>query len=219
MDSNHIRLKARRSFNNSDGWSSRGYLPHFNSSGIIQFITIRLSDSLPQHVCAVLQAELSRLEADGVAPQLVEQQWRKRTEALLDAGYGSCVLAREGVAEVIVKALGILVVDGHEVLRWVVMPNHVHLLLKLQRGFELSPVIRAFKGRTGREANRVLGGTGRFWYPEFFDRYIRDADHLERVVGYIDDNPVRAGLVIKASDGRFGSAGYRRGTGGGGGPL
>jgi hypothetical protein len=65
----------------------------------------------------------------------------------------------------------------------------------------------------------VLGGTGRFWYPEFFDRYIRDADHLERVVGYIDDNPVRAGLVIKASDGRFGSAGYRRGTGGGGGPL
>jgi REP element-mobilizing transposase RayT len=216
MHSNRIRLKARRSFNNSDGWSSRGYLPHFNSSGVIQFITIRLADSLPRHVCAALQAELGRLEADGAAPQLVEQQWRKRTEALLDAGYGACVLAREEVAEIVVKSIGILVVNGHEVLRWVVMPNHVHLLLKLQHGFELSSVIRSFKGRTGREVNRVLGSTGRFWYPEFFDRYIRDADHLDRVVGYIDDNPVRAGLVTKASDWRFGSVGYRWGEGRGG---
>lgn len=211
MDINRIRRKARGSFKTHDGWSSRGYIPHYNLAGVIQFITIRLSDSLPQHVCAALQAELIRLAANGAVPQVIEQQWRKRTEALLDAGYGSCVLAREEVAEVIVKALGTLAVHGHEVVRWVVMPNHVHFLLKLQPGFELPSVIRAFKGRTGREANKTLGTTGRFWYPEFFDRYIRDGDHLDRVVGYIDDNPVRAKLVTKASDWQFGSAGCRRG--------
>ena len=90
------------------------------------------------------------------------------------------------------------------------MPNHIHLLLVLRTGTLLGEMLRSFKGRTGKEANKILGRAGRFWFPEYFDRYIRDSDHRSRVIRYIDQNPVRAGLVQVPEDWPYGSAGYHR---------
>jgi len=206
MNRDCIRRKAKKSFRADNRWWSRGYLPHYDSAEHAQFITIRLADSVPSHVQVALNAELESLRMKGGDSQAIGYHRRKRIEALLDAGYGSCALQAESVAEVILRALEKLVEQGHDVVRWVVMPNHIHLLLKIRRGTALSTVIRFFKGRTGREANKVLGASGRFWFPEYFDRYIRDSDHLAKVLRYIDENPVRAGLVGVAADWRFGSA-------------
>jgi putative transposase len=207
MDKDRIQRKAARSFKTSNGWSSRGYLPHFHREGVIQFITIRLADSLPRHVQNILDAELAVLKSSGLDPDGVGYQRCKRIETLLDAGYGSCSLRAMRVAEIVLHALRILEAEGNEIVRWVIMPNHIHLLIRVRSGASLQSVMRSFKGRTGKEANKILGTSGRFWFPEFFDRYIRDGEHLRRVIRYIDQNPVRAGLVRMAADWPFGSLG------------
>src|SRR5438046_6803284 len=64
---------------------------------------------------------------------------------------------------------------------WVVMPNHVHLLIR-----PLAPVpvlMRWLKGSTARGANRILGRTGQpFWQDESFDRYLRRSSQIERTI-------------------------------------
>ena len=77
---------------------------------------------------------------------------------------------------------------------WVVMPNHVHLLLQ---PWQAPPVIlRWLKGSTAREANRILGRTGRpFWQDETFDHWVRQEGERRKIIRYIEWNPVTAGLA------------------------
>ena len=89
---------------------------------------------------------------------------------------------------------------------WVIMPNHVHLLLRPLPGFSLEQIAHSFKSYTGLMANRVLGREGTFWMREPFDRYMRDSDHFERTVRYIENNPVKAGLCARPEDWEFSSA-------------
>jgi REP element-mobilizing transposase RayT len=77
---------------------------------------------------------------------------------------------------------------------WVIMPNHVHVLLEPN---VTSPIItRWLKGSTARRANQILGRTGQtFWQDESFDRWVRSGVELARVEHYIEFNPVSAGFV------------------------
>jgi hypothetical protein len=50
---------------------------------------------------------------------------------------------------------------------------------------------------------------GAFWQDDYFDRYIRDEAHYRRVVRYIENNPVKAGLVRTAAEWPWSSAHYR----------
>src|SRR5450759_2591517 len=68
-------------------WYSRGYLPHFESSEATQHVTFHLADSLPQTVLLRLEAEMKALPAE---KRDVER--RKRVDAWIDAGHGSCVM-------------------------------------------------------------------------------------------------------------------------------
>ncbi len=87
------------------------------------------------------------------------------------------------------------------------MPNHAHVLLETLPDHRLSEVAHAWKSSTSKEANRFLGRVGRFWQPEYFDRAIRDDSHLASAIRCIDDNPVKAGLVERAEDWPYSSAG------------
>ena len=55
-------------------------------------------------------------------------------------------------------------------------------------------------------------GAGRFWQPDYFDRYLRGEDHFDAAINYIEKNPVEAGLVAQPEEWRFGSA-WRRARG------
>ena len=88
---------------------------------------------------------------------------------------------------------------------FVVMPNHLHLLF--YPFVDLPLVIRSLKGASARRANQVLGRTGQsLWQQEWFDHWVRDASEWERIVRYIERNPVRAGLANKPEDYRWSSA-------------
>jgi hypothetical protein len=105
------------------GWHSRGYLPHFESSEVTQHVTFHLADSLPQTVLLRLEAELKTLPAE---KRDVER--RKRVDAWIDAGHGSCVLRKPGIADMVQGSLLTFDSQRYRLLAWVVMPNHVHVL-------------------------------------------------------------------------------------------
>ncbi len=77
------------------------------------------------------------------------------------------------------------------------MPNHVHVLFTLEGSSNLSFIIQSWKGCTALQANRLLGRTGRFWQPEYFDRLIKTTRQFEFYLRYILNNPVKAGLCVE----------------------
>ena len=88
---------------------------------------------------------------------------------------------------------------------WVVMPNHVHVIL--QPRIKLPALTRWLKGRTSRTANRMLGRTGKaFWQDESFDHWIRCDHDLNELIDYVENNPVKAGLVQVAEEWPWSSA-------------
>ena len=88
---------------------------------------------------------------------------------------------------------------------WVVMPNHVHLLIAPLA--PMAAITKAIKGATARQANRLLGRTGKyFWQDESFDHWIRDEGKFGKVKKYIERNPVAAGLVKEESEWPWSSA-------------
>jgi hypothetical protein len=107
------------------GWRSRGYLPHFESPEATQHVTFHLADSLPQTVLLQLEAELKTLPAE---KRDVER--RQRVDAWIDAGHGSCVLRKAGIAGMVQGSLLNFDSQRYLLLAWVVMPNHVHVLFQ-----------------------------------------------------------------------------------------
>ncbi len=96
----------------------------------------------------------------------------------------------------------------YELFAWVIMPNHVHAVIKPVR--QLPVVMRWLKGSTARSANMLLGRTGKpFWQYETYDHRIRDTDELNRTVRYVERNPVRTGLALTIADWPWSSAGRR----------
>lgn len=82
-----------------------------------------------------------------------------------------------------------------------VMPNHVHLVctpLSIQgEVYSLTKIMQSIKGNTARQANFILGRSGYFWQHESYDHVVRDASELERIINYVLENPVRAGLTAR----------------------
>jgi len=177
------------------GWHSRGYLPHFDSPKTIQFVTFRLADSLPRAVIEALNAQ-----ADAV----------QRVDHELDNGLGACWLRRPDIAALVQDAL-LLHFDGdrYRLLAWCLMPNHVHVVIEIPGNHSLSDIVRSWKSFTSRRANAHLGRTGSFWHADYFDRYIRDDEHLARTIEYVEQNPAKAGLVDVAAGWLWSSARLR----------
>ncbi len=174
-------------------WYTRGYLPHYDDDSKLQSITFRLADSLPESTQQLLRDELKLLPE---REQTVER--RKRIEQWLDAGMGCCALRHPEVARTLQDTL--LKFDGerYRLIAWCIMPNHVHVLI--HPIIELGKIVQSWKSYTGRwalekNAELGLGVPGKvFWMREYWDRFIRDERHYDAVVGYIHNNPVKAGL-------------------------
>ena len=92
---------------------------------------------------------------------------------------------------------------------FVIMPNHVHVMIETRMGFPLQEILHSWKSFTANQANKLLGRSGEFWQREYFDRYIRNAEHYVQAVGYIEENPVKAGLAKVKMDWPWSSERFR----------
>ena len=180
---------------------SRGYIPHYEADGHAQLITYRLNDSLPAAVLVGLDEEL---EHDFQRSKEIERV--RHIEECLDKGAGSCVLANHSIAQVIEQNLLHFEEKRYKLHAWVIMPNHVHVLITPAHGVRLPIVVHSWKSYTAKKANTILGLQGEFWQREYFDRMIRSERHFAYTIAYIHNNPVKAGLCRNPEDWQFSSA-------------
>ena len=169
-------------------------LPHWQPEDAAIFLTWRLHGSLPKEYFE------SRRDPDP-AREFVRQD-RLLDKALLgptrlkDDRVAACVAAALHHADAVLKL--------YDLRAWVIMSNHVHLFVDPHVPLEhINRSVRAF---TAREANRILERTGAFWQHESYDHWSRDLRQSERIIAYIEENPVSAGLVQRPEDYRWSSA-------------
>ncbi|HEV2446608.1 MAG TPA: transposase [Candidatus Sulfopaludibacter sp.] len=174
-------------------------LPHWDTVDQPLFVTFRLHGSLPAHRVFPPDS-LARSGRAFVA-----------MDRLLDRGAnGPLCLNRPELAGMVVAALH----DGerrfhrYQLHSYVVMPNHVHLLVtpKVVATRWLAPL----KGFTAYRANDLLGSHGQaFWQDESYDHLVRSEAQFDRIQAYIEENPVKAGLVPEAHQHPWSSAASR----------
>jgi REP element-mobilizing transposase RayT len=135
-----------------------------------------------------------------------DQERMHQIELQLDSCYGECHLRMPVVATMVQTTLLHFDEQRYKLRAWVIMPNHVHVVMEVFDGHPLSEVVHSWKSYTAHSANKMLYREGAFWATEYFDRFIRDADHYAHVVHYIHQNPVKSGLAPCAEAWPFSSA-------------
>ena len=178
------------------GWSERGYLPHRDEPGLTQFVTFHLADSFPAAL---------RSEWEGLLQIEDDLERRRQFETYLDRGRGAGHLRRPAIAKLVEQALRFHHPQWYELRAWVIMPNHLHCLVKTG-AMPLAKIVKELKRYTAREVNKIFQRTGAFWCKDYFDVYMRDAEHELRTSHYIENNPVKAGLVREPADWLWSSA-------------
>jgi REP element-mobilizing transposase RayT len=184
-----------------ESWHSRGYLPHYEAGQQPQMITFRLYDSLPGTVLIKFNEEVEQVD-----PKKRDLERLRRIEQFLDNGAGACSLSNEAIAKLTEENLLYFDQKRYALHAWVIMPNHVHILLTPLPGALLSSIVHSWKSFTAKQANEILGREGPFWQKEYFDRWIRHEQHFRDAICYIHNNPVKAGLCLQPTDWRFSSA-------------
>lgn len=173
----------------------RRHLPHLYRIGQPVFLTWRLHGSLPPHR-SFPQKSITSGKAFAAMDRLLDE-----------TRSGPFYLRRPEIADMVVETIHHNANSLHrcELHAFVIMPNHVHLLATPH--IPLPEFMKGLKGYTAKKANQMLGLTGNpFWQEESYDHLVRDASSAERVRRYIEQNPVRAGLVSEPSQYRWSSA-------------
>ncbi len=209
-------------------------LPHWQPPGAAIFLTCRLYGSLPENVFEQLK-EAQKLvareieKASGSAEKIAElklNQHKKlfaRLDAVLDkAETGPRWLGQTEVAALVEDAILRRYAELYRLWAYVVMVNHLHLLLRpkplippqedpMNSFVPLKMITKSIKGYTARDANRILKRTGQhFWQQESFDHWPRDEGEFFRIIAYIENNPVKAGLVQHPEEWKWSSAAERK---------
>ncbi len=178
----------------------RQRLPHDYETDQPVFLTWRLHDSLPSHR-AFPTGTLNSGQAFAVM------------DRLLDDACGEVFYLRQpAIADMIVEAIqyNANILGQYRLHAFVVMPNHVHLLATPT--VALPRLTKSLKGITAKRANAMLVLTGSpFWQEESYDHLVRHEREFEKIRSYIEENPVRAGLVREAREYRWSSAGWATG--------
>lgn len=181
------------------GWHERGYMPHCDYPGLIQFVTFRLVDSMP----AARRGEWEHL----LSIEDIREK-RAKLEEYLDRGVGECVLREGRIAVLVEDAFLFFQNQRYELLAWCVMPNHFHVLVLVWQT-PLAKLIQSWKSFIAGEANATLGRTGQLWEPEYWDTFMRDEEQERKAIKYIENNPVKAKLCRTPQEWTFSSARFR----------
>ena len=186
--------KGTRPVSEIKDWHQRFHSVPHRENKALQSITFRLYDSLPKEVIEEIKLKLDIKKEDSSYNINQYQRLRQKIAEYEDAGYGQCFLRDERIAAVMQNTLKHFDGERYQLICWCIMPNHVHVLIEVNEGWSLSRIMHGWRSYTANEANRILGRTGKFWMEEYYDRYIRNDNHLQKTINYILNNPANAGL-------------------------
>lgn len=201
----------------------RRRLPHYQPPHATFFVTFRLAGSLPKDVIERLKRERENIEkmlSKKLGTKDVKEKLRRiralyfgKFDNLLDGAPGNRWLADPRVADIVSEAIQFRNGRDYDLMAYCVMSNHVHLVVSLARtshsrddldtnkdGAPLYRIMQQLKSFTAIKANKLLGRSGAFWHHESYDHVVRDDAELERVIRYVLNNPVKAGLAADWQD-------------------
>ncbi|MGB6221210.1 transposase [Haloferula sp.] len=173
----------------------RHNLPHWQQNKVWIFLTYRLADSLPQVILARWKEERTTWFAHHPEPwdenteAEYHQRFTDRIDRWLDQGHGSCLLQSPENAQIVANAFEHFDGERYRLVRYVVMPNHVHLLFHPLACHRLPDLVHTWKRFTAREINKRENRSGPLWMADYYDRLIRSQKHFDWVLRYIENNP------------------------------
>lgn len=176
-------------------------LPHWHQDNKLQFITFHLYDSIPRQAAEELAGRRKRWLEENPFPHNQEQHleylklFSKQSQVWLDNGYGSCALRNPDIASVVAETLRYFDGKRYRLIAFVVMPNHVHVLIHLYPGEKNDAITRSWKAHTAVRINKMLNRKGRLWHHESWDTLIRDENHYKSVLNYIYNNIRKGGII------------------------
>ncbi|MBK7444904.1 MAG: transposase [Ignavibacteria bacterium] len=191
----------------------RRNLPHITLNQKAYFITFWLHRSIPTDVMKMIK---SNYDAEcRLLLNIKEVNFRKKKiydlqkkyfgifDGYLDKSESNGKYLNDmRIANMISESIKYRDKKEYELLAYSIMPNHVHLVIYVERFVKpLHKILQSLKRHTARQGNIILNRTGNpFWHSESYDHYVRDYWELSRILDYTINDPAKAGLVNKAED-------------------
>ncbi len=188
----------------------REKLPHYQPAEGVFFITYRLAFSLPQKILQQRQQKLREFQARceglsqsqqrSLAVDFAKILFAQEDQFFARYQQSPQWLQHDAIAAIVLEALHFHHTKQYELICVLVMSNHVHivikpLLYKPQKPYSFAQIMKDHKSYTAQKANKILGRNGQFWWHENYDHWVRDGEELKRIINYILQNPVKAGLI------------------------
>lgn len=205
----------------------RRHLPHWDVPGATYFVTACLQGSISAAGYRALDDYRCELDARQRPANTNEAEWEYRKEKLVFAKLDELLDCHPAVRHFENRDVAAVVRDSfyhfadvrYRILSYVVMPSHLHwVFCPMPEWCESLPsgrtprevVMHSLKRFTARQCNQLLGRSGEFWQQESYDHWVRDDDELARIINYVENNPVKAGLAEEPAEYVFSSARDRR---------
>jgi REP element-mobilizing transposase RayT len=204
------------------------HLPHWDVPGATYFVTACLEGSIPAEGLLDIARYETQLRSRARPAGVTEDAWNVRNwkllfvrqEQWLDLRPANRSLERPDLARAVVKSMYHFAGQHYDLFAYVVMPSHFHWLFRPRPDWVATiettehsareRIMYSLKRFTANACNRLRGVRGTFWQQESYDHWVRDSDEMERIIHYIEQNPVKSGLVRTAEDWEFGSGQVRK---------
>jgi len=218
----------------TEGIFRRRHLPHWDVAGKPVFITACLNGSIPASGLIRVQEYRAQLAARPRPQELSENEWEHQKHKLEFAFFDNLLdheslvqsLVDDRQAKIVQDAFLHFAGQRYTLLAFVVMPSHHHWLLLPNEDWFLqnSPqqehlrqtprqiISHSIQSYTATQCNRIRGQTGAYWQSETFDHWVRSEEEMIRIINYIENNPVKAGLTNRPENWRWSSARIRAST-------
>jgi putative transposase len=98
--------------------------------------------------------------------------------------------------------------NWYHILSFTIMYDHMHLII-VPRDKNISECMKSIKGYSARKINSTIGGRGSIWQRGFYDYILDSEEKILSRISYIEENPVRKGIVENAEDYEYSSARFR----------
>ena len=173
-------------------------LPHWYQDEKLYFVTFRLADSIPAEKLQKLKEDRQRWELLHKQPysqnewQEYSRLFNRRIENWLDNCHGDCVLKRPECGKLLAETLEYFNGERYLLDHWIIMPNHVHILVVIMNNYKLEDITHSWKSFTANKINKIIGQKKQLWQHESFDHIVRSTKQLEKFREYIVGNADKA---------------------------